>query len=98
MVTASWNQFVTRSLHFVRSAKQSSGAAAAAAGENGAEASGASKTFFLFFFQNGGRQAVGNRTATSCTAAVRPLVSENCHRVSVCVCACKASGLYCKCP
>lgn len=58
MVTASWNQFVTRSLHFVRSAKQSSGAAAAAAavGENGAEASGALKTFFFSKWEQAGRQ------------------------------------------
>lgn len=39
MATASWNQFVTHSLHFVWSVRQSSGAAV---GENGARASGAS--------------------------------------------------------
>lgn len=38
MATASWNQFVTHSLHFVWSVRQSSGAAV---GENGARTSGA---------------------------------------------------------
>lgn len=63
MATASWNQFVTHSLHFVWSVRQSSGAAV---GENGAQASGASK------FSKWG-QAADNHTATSCMTPVRPL-------------------------
>lgn len=47
MATASWNQFVTHCLHFVRSARQSSGAAV---GENGAWAFRSLKSF-----ENGGR-------------------------------------------
>lgn len=70
MATASWNQFVTRSLHFVWSVRQSSGAAV---GENGAQASGASN------FSKWG-QAVDNHTATSCMTAVRPLASEKSER------------------
>lgn len=65
MATASWNQFVTHSLHFVLSVRQSSGAAV---GENGAQASGASN------FSKWG-QVADNHTATSCTTPVRPLAS-----------------------
>lgn len=70
MATASWNQFVTHSLHFVWSVRQSSGAAV---GENGAQASGASN------FSKWG-QAVDNHTATSCMTPVRPLASAKLER------------------
>lgn len=66
MATASWNQFVTHSLHFVQSLRQSSGAAV---GENGAQASGASN------FSKWGK-AANNHTATSCMTVVRPLARE----------------------
>lgn len=41
----------------------------------------------LFFKMGAGRPSA-NRAATSCTAAVRPLVSENSDHACLCVCVC----------